>query len=141
VREGFGDVFPTLPFALLGPRGGLGRVSDESETRSRIWLKISDFERGGRDSKTLGSSDSRWIRDDSRTKYPPRVDVSARELVDVGPTGNAKAATVEDLLSQALACAAEVGRWDVVAQLARELEARRLEAQGVIAIGRRGQRT
>jgi hypothetical protein len=36
--------------------------------------------------------------------------------------------SVEDALARAIAQAALVGRWDVVAQLARELEARRLAA-------------
>jgi hypothetical protein len=43
--------------------------------------------------------------------------------------------TVEDALATALAHAAEAGRWDVVAQLARELEARRLAAVGIANLG------
>jgi hypothetical protein len=38
---------------------------------------------------------------------------------------------VEDALARAIAQASVVGRWDIVAQLARELEARRLAAVGV----------
>jgi hypothetical protein len=38
------------------------------------------------------------------------------------------ATTVEDALARAIAGAVAAGRWDVVAQLARELEARRLAA-------------
>jgi hypothetical protein len=44
------------------------------------------------------------------------------------------APTVEDALAQALAGATAAGQWAVVAQLARELEARRLEAAGVQSI-------
>jgi hypothetical protein len=40
-------------------------------------------------------------------------------------------ATVEDALAQGLSFAARAQRWDIVAQLARELEARRLAAAGV----------
>jgi hypothetical protein len=58
---------------------------------------------------------------ESRTEDPSRVDVSARPLVAVGPTKS----DLEILLAEALAKAATAGRWDVVAQLARELEARR----------------
>jgi hypothetical protein len=39
--------------------------------------------------------------------------------------------TVEDALAGAIGEASTAGRWDVVAQLARELEARRLTAAGV----------
>ena len=38
---------------------------------------------------------------------------------------------VEGAIAMAIAQASAVGRWDVVAQLARELEARRLSAAGV----------
>jgi integrase len=64
---------------------------------------------------------------DSRSDDAPRVDVSARNQVDVGPSKSA----VEDALAGAIADAARAGRWDVVAQLARELEARRLAEAGV----------
>jgi hypothetical protein len=64
---------------------------------------------------------------DSRTADPPRVDVSARESVAFGP----KTSHVEDALARAIEGAVSAGRWDVVAQLAKELEARRLTAAGV----------
>jgi len=70
------------------------------------------------------------IRVDSRTNDPPRGDVSARELVAFGPP-DLEAPTVENALAGALARASAAGRWDIVAQLARELEARRLRAAGV----------
>jgi hypothetical protein len=41
---------------------------------------------------------------------------------------------VEDALAFALSEAARVGRWDIVAQLARELEARRLEGAGLVEV-------
>ena len=48
---------------------------------------------------------------------------------------------VEAALSTALTEAAAAGRFDVVAQLAREIEARRLAAAGnVVALARRGDR-
>jgi hypothetical protein len=76
------------------------------------------------------------IHVDSRQLDPTRVDVSARELVAFGPNKS----TVEDALARAIEGAVSAGRWDVVAQLAKELEAWRLEAQAVIAIGGPGQR-
>ncbi len=48
-------------------------------------------------------------------------------------------AHVDDALAEALRGAAAAGRWDVVALLARELEARRLASAGnVTPIGKRG---
>jgi hypothetical protein len=73
---------------------------------------------------------SRIFAVDSRTEDGTRVDVSARELVAIGPTTNGVADPVECALATALARAAEAGRWDVVAELARELEARRLADSG-----------
>ena len=79
----------------------------------------------------------------SRTEGPSRVDVSAREPVPFGPSekrpdeGRSVAVgSVEDSLAAALVAASTAGRWDVVAQLARELEARRLAATGVATIQR-----
>jgi hypothetical protein len=63
---------------------------------------------------------------DSRQLDPTRVDVSARELVAFGP----EELTVEDVLARAIEGAVSAGRWDVVALLAKEIEARRLAAAG-----------
>jgi hypothetical protein len=62
---------------------------------------------------------------DSRHDDLTRVDVSPRELVEVGPNEIAVSGGVEELLAAALERAAAAERWDIVAQLARELEARR----------------
>ncbi len=81
------------------------------------------------------------IHVDSRTDDRTRVDVSARELVAFGPTKTGDLGTVEDSLARAIAQASVVGRWDIVAQLARELEARRLSAAGVRSlVDKRGRR-
>jgi hypothetical protein len=49
--------------------------------------------------------------------------------------------SVEDALARAIAQASVVGRWDVVARLARELQARRLAAVGVRSlVDERGRR-
>jgi len=59
---------------------------------------------------------------DSRQDDPTRVDASARQLAAIGPNERAPSASVEDRLAIALDRASVVERWDVVAQLARELE-------------------
>jgi hypothetical protein len=41
---------------------------------------------------------------------------------------------VENVLARAIEVAVSAGRWDVVAQLAEELEARRLAASGVMLL-------
>jgi len=51
--------------------------------------------------------------------------VSTRMQVSAGPNGRARRSEVEGALARALTLAAEAGRWDVVSQLADELEARR----------------
>jgi hypothetical protein len=51
-------------------------------------------------------------------------------LVAFGP----KESTVEDALARAIEGAVSAGRWDIVAQLAKELEARRLAAAGVMRL-------
>jgi hypothetical protein len=65
---------------------------------------------------------------DLRQLDPARVDASAREPVAFGPDK----APVEDALARAIEGAASAQRWDVVALLAKELEARRLAAAGVM---------
>jgi hypothetical protein len=70
------------------------------------------------------------IHVDSRQLDPTRVDVSPRELVAFGPNKS----TVEDALAKAIERAVSEGRWDVVAQLAKELEARRLAASSVMLL-------
>ncbi len=81
------------------------------------------------------------IRVDSCTNDPPRGDVSARDVVASGPIKTGDIGTVEGALAKAIAQASAVGRWDIVAQLARELEARRLSAAGVRSlVDKRGRR-
>jgi hypothetical protein len=62
-------------------------------------------------------------------------------VVAFGPTKTGAIGTVEDALARAIAQASVVGRWDIVAQLAPELEARRLSAAGVRSlVDQRGRR-
>jgi hypothetical protein len=62
------------------------------------------------------------------------LNVSAREQVVIGPNemhSEVAPLTVENALAVALARASAAQQWAVVAQLARELQARRLAAAGV----------
>jgi hypothetical protein len=77
---------------------------------------------------------------DSRASDLPRVDVSAREPVSFGPSESSLSGSVEDALALALTRASEAERWDVVSQLARELEARRLAGAGVVSLEHRRSR-
>jgi hypothetical protein len=128
VRERFGDVFPTLPGCLLATSEVSHELSSFALDDAPIWLKTSALEPGGRDSNPAGTYDSRPTHVDSRQLDLTRVDVSARELVAFGP----KESTVEDALAKAIEGAVSAGSWDVVALLAKELEARRLAAAGVM---------
>jgi hypothetical protein len=74
------------------------------------------------------------IHDDSGHLEATRSDVSARDLVASGPNKSTLRGSVEDMLAVALARASEAGRWDIVGQLARELEARRLASAGVVQL-------
>ena len=64
----------------------------------------------------------------TRKKQP-----KATALPALGPSVPG-APTVESALAYALSEATKAGRWDVVAQLARELEARRLEGSNVVEL-------
>ena len=56
IREGFGDVFPALPAALVDPFGSFARIKAVAKLPAPIWLKTSSIERGGRDSKSRGDT-------------------------------------------------------------------------------------
>jgi hypothetical protein len=118
LREGFGEVFPALPPELTGTR--LAQVAPPS---CRLTGKYG-WQRGIEPDQAVETA---AIRVSSRMDDPTRVDVSARELVAFGPGKS----HVESALARAIESAVLAGRWDVVAQLAKELEARRLAAAGV----------
>jgi len=80
-------------------------------------------------------------RVDSRRDQATRVDVTPRLQDGAGPNEpgvSEPMGSVEGALARALQLAAEAARWDVVSQLARELEARRLARDGdVVRLGLR----
>jgi hypothetical protein len=110
-----------------GSFAALDRDPGVSPTFEVGWLRLLD-------SKRPEALDSRGIIDDSRTDDATRVDVSAREPVAFGPNEFGGFRAVEDALAFALAEAARAGRWDIVAQLARELEALRLKGAGLVEL-------
>jgi site-specific DNA recombinase len=83
------------------------------------WLRLLD-------SKWPEVLQSRGLTEDSRADESTRVDVSARELVPSGPSEFRAVGTVENALALALLEASRASRWEIVEQLLRELEARRL---------------
>jgi hypothetical protein len=77
-------------------------------------------------------------RKENQTSNAPLGDPTAREvLASPGPDEPTGVDVVEASLAQALRAAATAGRFDIVAQLAKELEARRLHRRCAQA-GRRG---
>lgn len=72
---------------------------------------------------------SESLRGDSSSETPP-IDVDAKAI---GP-GSGPVDAVESALADALVRATAEGRLDVVAQLARELEARRLARGNVVML-------
>ena len=126
VRGGhFGEPFPALP-AIGANRHRI--VSDDFGLP--MLPESHGYLRGGRDSNPAKLLNSRLFDVVSRGADGTRVDVSAREPVAIGPSTAAVEGPVECALATALARAAEAARWDVVAQLAHELEARRLADWG-----------
>jgi site-specific DNA recombinase len=91
-------------------------------TKGGDWLRLLD-------SNPQEVPQSRELTDDSRKDEPTRVDASARELVAIGPeetyAPEDHPVSVEAALAIALLRASAAKEWALVAQLARELEARR----------------
>jgi hypothetical protein len=162
-----GEPYPRLPAEeTKGWRSGqgLGQLGNEVTNGRRISGEGGIRRRGlpcGRPSRSKGPASRRSLSAaeragfeggqsvgittnivDSRQSESTRVDASARQQVAIGPQeirSPAGALTVEDALAIALVRASAANEWGVVAQLARELEARRLGAVGVRSLpGERG---
>ena len=117
---------------------------DRSPCRWRVAPKGHEQRSGTRDSNPLDTSSAAAERSSPAvervTEEPPstRSDVPRRDGDRRGDHDDPVIAA----LASALSKAAEAGRFDVVAQLARELEARRLAHAGnVVALPRRGEGT
>jgi hypothetical protein len=143
IRQGFGEPFPALPDCLLGTGADHGAppsgnsVSESSVTKdgSRNGLKqaIPEMARISAEStqdahKTLENKLDKACEGDVHSVIKT---ASGAPSLMVETDVKTVPPSVEDSLVGAVGEAARAGRWDVVAQLARELEARRLASAGV----------
>lgn len=71
---------------------------------------------------------------------PSTVDGAGVDANHPNPGGASMTMSIETPLAVALTEATRAGRWDVVAQLAAELQARRLDRSNVVSIAKRGAR-
>jgi len=85
--------------------------------------------------QAAGTTESPVNRDGADTRSSPIVEPKAQSRPNRDP--------VEEALAEALRKASEGGQWDVVATLARELQARREARAGVVDLenARKGRRT
>jgi hypothetical protein len=138
LAQGFGDVLPPLPGSLLRRTGpgdepeGFATVSDSAIAVSTNRPKTSDSGWADRDSNPVKMSvPSVAERGEKPVAEAPEDDAERPAVSAPHPSGGApERDAVEAALASALAQAATAGRFDVVAQLARELEARRLARAG-----------
>lgn len=88
---------------------------------------------------TGGPAKSEAVTDAERRGTPSTEEARAISACDLGEPGAAGADAVEEALAEALRHAAQERRWEVVSQLARELEGRRLAKRdgNVISLDRR----
>lgn len=136
VRGDFGDVFPEVPAAL---RGGVAKRPARAavEASNRPANRLSRPKSAERlceegDLNPGGMSRSATNKGDPRTgnaATSPARDAQVPDRSSAGTLPDDSPASVDPVeasLAGALDRASAAGRWDVVAQLARELEARRL---------------
>lgn len=117
-REGFGTPFPPLPAELLGDPQNVRPI-------------VRNGGGGGNRSRRTGPTPEKQRETDAVTQGPAGSEVredfeSSRSLSAAHDSAHASDDT-ERALSESLTAAAKAGRFDVVAQLAGELQARRLE--------------
>lgn len=139
VGADFGDVFPPLPSELYesGERDEIGAAElNRSVNRSKP-RNVSEPLWVDRDSNPQETSSKQPIFDANRSADTTDADGQGGA---VATNPNATATPGSDSigpLEHALSLAAQAGRWDVVSQLARELEARRLaSAPNVVPLKR-----
>lgn len=143
IRQGFGEPFPPLPACLLGSRADRGAppsgniVIESSLTKnvSRNGLKqaLPEMARISAESTQDKHNSLELQADEACDGEVHSVIETPSGLPSLTVETDAKTvpATIEDALAGAVGEAARAGRWDVVAQLARELEARRVASAGV----------
>lgn len=140
--ECFGEVFPTLPLDLLGSGPRARGVSVGVSGSGAPWRTAqpdspdSRWSRRGsnpaEDSSEMARNGSEMLDGQDGAETVPAS--SGTPQPEVGMAGDA----VEEALAAAITAATAAGRFDVVGQLARELEARRVARAGnVVALPRR----
>ena len=120
LSAGFGTVFPELPAELLGSASVLRSASIGApfhlETSTFVWPL-----RGSNPRETLVKTETSDLSADE-TSPPSRALVGSSSALD---SSAPEPSSVEEAIAKALGEAATAGRFDVVAELARELQARR----------------
>ncbi|MCL2726738.1 MAG: hypothetical protein FWD69_20155, partial [Polyangiaceae bacterium] len=124
LRQRYGEPFPPLSELV----SKTNRAKHRAKLKKRCESADDSAERAGfepiQDVDFTTNSDAPGLTESTRD------DVSARIAVDIGPalgpSGLQDTHTAVAPLEEALMLAAKAGRWDVVVQLAKELEARRL---------------
>jgi hypothetical protein len=127
IKGKVGIPFPPLPVELLGQASG--QVPSDRQKAPRKWAPTAGLEQAGIAKATLAHADSRG-------EPAAPVDASPPSAATVGPSGGPSPTggdEVEAALAKALDAAAAAGRFDVVALLAGELQARRLAASGFLS--------
>lgn len=129
-RDGVGEPFPTLPKAVwssVWPRSAKTSAKGRGFSAPAVGLEPILPE------NIAGTPPP--ISEDVRSD-PSDTPATKSENGEFGPTFGPTDA-VETALAKALESATAAQRWDVVAQLARELEARRLAAAKVVTLAER----
>jgi len=140
IRDGYGEVFPALPACLLGAFSS--DISSQPTKTPMMPERETGLEGAGArllvaQSASLGHVEpthtATTVDDKCAIARPLTKSLTKIDRPDAAPDGAADA--VEVALARAIDRASAAGQWGVVAQLARELEARRLAAAGVALIG------
>lgn len=126
--DGFGEPFPRLPLGGLGvtdpvsvsvSASGVTAKLPQPNSSVQLWSK------GGSNPGDSRRGSSLFVRKDSeKTATEATPEDAGRQKVSA-PVDHIEAALVS-----ALTAASAAGRWDVVGQLAKEMEARRVERAG-----------
>lgn len=141
---GFGDPFPILPVDLTGGFGmgfGVSATATGPTTRNHSG---QEWSKGGSNTTT----ERREVSPESPPSTEKDAEVTSEQVASVATVSNTSGPSeeepdaVEGALAAALRGATEAGRWDLVAQLAGELQARRAARAGgnVVALSSRKRR-
>jgi integrase len=130
LRDGFGSAFPALPARLLRDEFRSAFRSSHAQVRATI-ASPAGFEPGKAQATAAeaGESKAPEVAVPATASNDPTISTRKHE------TGS-EPDPVEAALAAALEGATRAGQWSVVAQLARELEARRQARAGVVDLAR-----